>query len=247
MPKKTIKKVLKRKPKRKSSNSVDRAEQVRKQKDKSSPTQKGIRFKKKYNVVGENSVDPESGVSKQITEQVGTRGEKVSTGAGTRARSFPQEQSTKRSRKFRKKVAQLETKVEKGTATKKEIEEYTRIVKQDAKDVTRAASSAAKTRVAGRRKQIDKKFESDAENAYVNDGEILKHPITKEDYNPPAYIQRRAERNAEARAKRPRQRQLEALKESKKTGGQIKGYSRSRARPKGVGAAQRGWGATGRH
>ena len=127
MPKKTIKKVLKRKPKRKSSNSVDRAEQVRKQKDKSSPTQKGIRFKKKYNVVGENSVDPESGVSKQITEQVGTRGEKVSTGAGTRARSFPEEQQTKATRKFRKRVVDLESKVNDGTATKAEKAEYRRI------------------------------------------------------------------------------------------------------------------------
>lgn len=33
----------------------------------------------------------------------------------------------------------------------------------------------------------------------------------------------------------------------KKGGGQVKGSLPSRARPKGVGAAQRGWGKTGRH
>ena len=161
--------------------------------------------------------------------------------------SYPAEQATKASRKFRKEVSELETKVNNKTATKAERAKYNRIRKKDSEDFSRAARSSARTRAAGANKRIDKKFESDAETAYVNDGEILKHPTTGKDYDPPAYIIRRAKRNADARKKKPNRRSLEAHLESKKTGGQIKGSLPSRARPKGVGAAQRGWGKTGRH
>ena len=183
----------------------------------------------------------------KAAKQVGSRGEKVSQGAGDRAMSYPAEQATKASRKFRKEVSELETKVNNKTATKAERAKYNRIRKKDSEDSSRAARSGARTRAAGSRKRIDEKFEKKAEKSYINDGVIEKHPITKKDYDPPSYIKRRAERNADARATRPEQRQIEALKESRKTGGQIKGYSRSRARPKGVGAAQRGWGKTGKH
>ena len=109
------------------------------------PTQKGVRFKKKYNVVGDDSIDPESGVSKQITEQVGTRGEKVSTGAGTRARSFPEEQTTKRNRKFRKGVVDLESKVNDGTATKAEKAKYKRKIDKDDEDMESKKRSCVAT------------------------------------------------------------------------------------------------------
>ena len=227
--------------------AIEQALSKQKVRDATKKTGSPINVKQKGDDVASDKIDHRSGGDVNVAEQVGTRGEKVSQGSGDRAMSYPAEQSTKASRKFRKRVAQLDTKVRNKTATKAEIEEYRRIRKKDAADKRKATQAGIKTRSAGSRKRIDKKFEEKAEKSYINDGVIEKHPITKKDYDPPSYIKRRAERNADARAKRPEQRQIEALKESRKTGGQIKGYSRSKARPKGVGAAQRGWGKTGKH
>jgi len=212
------------------------------------PTQKGVRFKKKYNVVGDDSIDPESGVSKQITEQVGTRGEKVSTGAGTRARSFPEEQTTKRNRKFRKGVVDLESKVNDGTATKAEKAKYKGIIDKDAADQTRAARTAARTRAKWNQKKEDA-WQQEAEDAYINNfGQIKKHPQTGKDYEPSLAVQRRAERNWAARQQSPSERRGRArVEQSLKRGGKINSSKRkSKSTPKGVGAAQRGWGATGK-
>jgi hypothetical protein len=211
------------------------------------PTQKGVRFKKKYNVVGDDSIDPESGVSKQITEQVGTREEKVSTGAGTRARSFPEEQQTKATRKFRKRVVDLESKVNDGTATKAEKAEYKRIIDKDEADQTRAARTAARTRAKWNPKK-EAAWQQKAEDAYINNGEILKHPQTKKDYEPSLAVQRRAERGLTARKQSESERKGRArVEQSLKRGGKINSSKpKSKSTPKGVGAAQRGWGATGK-
>jgi hypothetical protein len=206
-----------------------------------------INVKQKGDDVASDKIDHRSGGDVNVAEQVGTRGEKVSQGSGDRAMSYPAEQSTKASRNRAKKYTQAQARVRKGNPKKGDKEFIARYDAEESERSTRAAQKGARTRAAGSRKRIDKKFEEKAEKSYINDGVIEKHPITKKDYDPPSYIKRRAERNADARAKRPEQRQIEALKESKKTGGQIKGYSRSKARPKGVGAAQRGWGKTGKH
>ena len=197
--------------------------------------------------VGDSSVDHESGFSKDVTEQVGTRGEKVSTGAGTRARSFPEEQTTKRSRKFRKGVVDLESKVNDGTATKAEKAKYKRIIDKDEADQTRAARTAARTRAKWNPKK-EAAWQQKAEDAYINNGEILKHPQTKKDYEPSLAVQRRAERGLTARKQSPSERKGRAsVEQSLKRGGKINSSKRkSKSTPKGVGAAQRGWGATGK-
>lgn len=198
--------------------------------------------------VGDNSVNPESGFSNQVTDKVGTGGEKVSTGSGSRSMSYIAEQSSKDSRRFRKYVAALQKKVDKKTASPEERKELKRIRAKDVLDTSKARQTAARTRRAGQNKRDDAKFEKEAEEDYINNmGVINQHPRTGKDYEPPIHIQKRAIRNANARASNDKQRSLTAHLESKKTGGQIKNSSRSISRPKGVGASKRGWGKTGKH
>ena len=170
--------------------------------------------------VGDSSVDPESGASKTITEKVGIKGEKVSTGAGTRAMPFVKEQRTKQSIARAKKKVAAEARVRDGNPRKGDKEFLARYETEEIARSTRAGTAAAKTRRKWTQKEEDA-WQSKAEDAYVNRGEILEHPKTGKDYEPSLAVEKRAERNITAQRKKPRQRQAEALVEKRKFGGKI--------------------------
>jgi len=170
--------------------------------------------------VGDSSVDPESGASKTITEKVGTKGEKVSTGAGTRAMPFVKEQRTKQSIARAKKKVAAEARVRDGNPRKGDKEFLARYETEEIARSTRAGTAAAKTRRKWTQKEEDA-WQSKAEDAYVNRGEILEHPKTGKDYEPSLAVEKRAERNITAQRKKPRQRQAETLVEKRKFGGKI--------------------------
>ena len=103
--------------------------------------------------------DPETGGSVDVARLVGTKGEKVSTGAGTRTRGFVDEQATKSGRERAKKYNAIAKKIDNKTASPAERKWYMQQAFKDADALKRqkgqnikskqTASRAQKMRAAG--------------------------------------------------------------------------------------------------
>lgn len=99
-----------------------------------------LRFKRNYNIKEGASDDPVTNRSAKIARQVGTRGEKVTTGGrqigpgGVSAKEQPGFVApvSEGGRKRAKRVVELEAKKRNNTATKKELEELKRLDEQSA-------------------------------------------------------------------------------------------------------------------
>jgi hypothetical protein len=104
-------------------------------------------------------VDPETGGSVDVARLVGTKGEKVSTGAGTRTRGFVDEQATKGKREVAKKYNAIAKKIDNKTASPAERKWYMQQAFKDADALKRqkgqnikskqTKSNAQKIRAAG--------------------------------------------------------------------------------------------------
>ena len=162
-------------------------------------------------------VDPETGGSVDVARLVGTRGEKVSTGAGTRARGFVDEQATKGGRERAKRVVKLEEKREAGTLTKKESAELKRLNKAD----TDAAERQAGRTIASRqsKSEAQKKVQASKIDSW---SDLIKYGVLPDNPKDLTINQLKiALRNVEARkelaagAKNKSKRIIETLLEAK--------------------------------
>jgi hypothetical protein len=94
-------------------------------------TTKGM-FERRGKEVEASRLDDDTGVAQEITDQIGTRGEQVSTGAGTRAMGFTKEMQTQGSRARAKRKVELENKERDGVITADEQDALDRMRKADA-------------------------------------------------------------------------------------------------------------------
>ena len=91
-------------------------------------------------------VDPETGGSVDVARLVGTKGEKVSTGAGTRTRGFVDEQATKGKREVAKKYNAIAKKIDDKTATPTERKWFMKQALKDADALKRQKGQSIKSR-----------------------------------------------------------------------------------------------------
>jgi hypothetical protein len=126
-------------------------------------------FKKKFSVKEGSAVDPESMVEPSVARNVGTKGERVTTGSqSTASRSgMLKEQQTQTTRARAKRIAELETKQEKGTITASEKKELSKLNKEEKQRAERATLRGA---IASSKTQRSK---SPSEVVDVKTGEIL--------------------------------------------------------------------------
>ena len=90
--------------------------------------------------------DPETGGSVDVARLVGTKGEKVSTGAGTRTRGFVDEQATKGKREVAKKYNAIAKKIDDKTATPTERKWFMKQALKDADAFKRQKGQSIKSR-----------------------------------------------------------------------------------------------------
>ena len=93
-------------------------------------------------------LDPDTEGSVDVARAVGTRGERVDTGAGTRSQGFTKEQETAATRKRANNIIKLEAKQKAGTLTKREWGQLRRYNKEDAASAEAQAGRSIKSRQA---------------------------------------------------------------------------------------------------
>jgi hypothetical protein len=93
-------------------------------------------------------LDPDTEGSVDVARAVGTRGERVDTGAGTRSQGFTKEQETAATRKRANNIIKLEAKRKAGTLTKREWGQLRRYNKEDAASAEAQAGRSIKSRQA---------------------------------------------------------------------------------------------------
>ena len=104
------------------------------------PAQKGIPSK---NAEAEGAaLDPDTEGSFDVARGVGTKGERVSTGAGSRAQGFTKEQQTAATRKRANNIIKLEAKRKAGTLSKRD---WAQLRRYDAEDAASAEAQAGRS------------------------------------------------------------------------------------------------------
>ena len=110
------------------------------------PAQKGIPSK---NAEAEGAaLDPDTEGSFDVARGVGTKGERVSTGAGSRAQGFTKEQQTAATRKRANNIIKLEAKRKAGTLSKRDWAQLRRYDEEDAASAEAQAGRSIKSRQA---------------------------------------------------------------------------------------------------
>jgi len=190
--------------------------------------------KKKYKPKGEKTtpfsesegarVDPETGGSVDTSRKLEARRlsgvEKITKGKASGDRGIVAESTSKGMIARSKRVANLETKEEKGIITKEEKRELDRKTAKDVADKARADRTAAATRKANAAKEAGKD-KRDPRDTLMQTGEIM------EGYNPTDREMQQAISNLNARKTDPKIRERMALLERRLTNApQTKGLSR---------------------
>jgi len=170
--------------------------------------------------------DPETGgsvdVSRQVEQRMRTGAEKVTRGKASGDRGIVAESTSKGRIARSKRVANLETKEEKGIITKEEKRELDRKTDKDVADTSRAARTAAATRRANALKEAGKD-KRDPRDTLIQTGEIM------EGYNPTDREMQQAISNLTARKTDPKIRERLAIIES-----MVGGRTRTSSTPKGM-------------
>jgi len=101
---------------------------------------------KDYRAMEGAGVDPETGGSVDVARLVGTKGEKVSTGAGTRAQGYVKEQTAAGHRSVAKKYNAIAKKIDDKTATPTERKWFMKQALKDADAFKRQKGQSIKSR-----------------------------------------------------------------------------------------------------
>jgi len=154
--------------------------------------------------------DPETSgsvnVSRQVEQRMRTGAEKVTRGKASGDRGIVAESTSKGTIARSKRIANLETKEEKGIITKEEKRELDRKTAKDKADTSRAARTAAAIRRANAAKEAGKD-KRDPVSAFLQDGEIIG------DFTPTPRQVEQALNNLKARGMSAKAREIEAYKE----------------------------------
>mgnify|MGYP003628285086 FL=1 len=132
--------------KRERTRSLIASRQAREKKEAKKPTQKNL-SDKRIELEGAR-VDPDTNGSVDVGRLVGTKGEKVSTGAGTRAMSIVKEQTTAGHMSVAKKYNAIAKKIDDKTATPAERKWFMKQAYKDADAFTRQKGQSIKSKQA---------------------------------------------------------------------------------------------------
>tara|TARA_R100001086_G_C11804627_1_gene249782 strand:+ start:150 stop:1040 length:891 start_codon:yes stop_codon:yes gene_type:complete len=229
--------VGKRRSKRKKAPTVLSTEEVlkrlkaREPEPKSTPKSTGKgRPKSKAREVEGARLDPETGGSVDVSRSIdkarqgGT--EKITVGARSGTPGIVEASTSQATKDRAKRIAQLETKEEKGTITAKEQRELDKLIAKDEADTSRAAKAAAKTR-REKRLQASRKDNRNPRDTMMQTGEIM------EGYKPTQQEIQLAVQNSKARKLSSAARERFALLERRLTNApQTKGLSREARKEK---------------
>ena len=162
-------------------------------------------FKKKFNVIEDTRIDPETGGSPKISREIdkGLAGKVETDTAKKGMRNFLKLQETPATRKRAKRTIELEKKVDEGTATSKEKVQLKRTNKEDEAAFIRQTGKGKRQPSKGRKKKKDPVAHM------MQTGEIL------EGFEPTKNQIRMAKRNAEARKIKPKTKDSFTEKEAK--------------------------------